>query len=148
MLVRMHVPSAGGGSEESTGPLSDEPVRLPAAILRSARGAPAPPPPPPRPRREPAAFKVGRLTDNELILFDPAAEESWIVYPPRSLYEFLPRRRRSPSTTVVEHHPWSAVIAPVDHPIDTHSGCVLHGLDCPAQAAITAAVRLGYDPFG
>jgi hypothetical protein len=128
--------------------LSDEPVHLPAAILRSSRAeAPSPRLAPLPPRGEAAAFTVGRRTDNELILFDQAASESWIVYPPRSAYEFLRMRRRSASTTVVEHHPWSAFVSPVDHLIDARNGCLEHGLDCPAQAAIAAVVRLGYDPF-
>ena len=127
--------------------MSEEPVRLPSSILRSRHEAPAPPPRPrPQREREPT-FTIARRTDNELILFDEVASESWIVYPPRSEYEFLAPRRRSPNTTVVEHHPWSATIAPVDHQVDARDGCLVHGLHCQAQVAITAAVRLGYDPF-
>jgi hypothetical protein len=92
-------------------------------------------------------FSVARRTDNELILFDAAAAESWIVYPPRSAYEFLSTRRRSVVTTIVEHHPWTADVAPLDHPLDARDGCLVHGLQCRAQVAIAAAVRLGYDPF-
>ena len=126
----------------------DQPVHLPSSILRSSRTAPQTPPPAPRaePRRPPT-FSVARRTDNELILFDESAAESWIVYPPRSGYEFLSARRRSAATTVVEHHPWTADVAPVDHPLDARDGCQLHGLQCRAQQAIAAAVRLGYDPF-
>ncbi len=82
-----------------------------------------------------------------MILFDEAAAESWIVYPPRSAYEFLSARRRSAATTIVEYHPWTADVAPVDHPLDARDGCLAHGLQCRAQLAIAAAVRLGYDPF-
>jgi hypothetical protein len=107
---------------------------------------PAPSPARPEPA-SPPEFSVARRTDNELILFDDSASESWIVYPPRSAYEFLPARRRATATTVVEHHPWSAALRAVDHPLDARDGCLVHGLQCGAQLAIAAAVRLGYDPF-
>jgi hypothetical protein len=129
--------------------VSDEPVRLPASILRSRHevAPPAPAAAKVEHARQPA-FTVARRTDNELILFDEAASESWIVYPPRSGYEFLATRRRAPNTTVVEHHPWSAAVTAVDHVADARDGCLLHGLQCRAQFAIAAAVRFGYDPFG
>jgi hypothetical protein len=69
------------------------------------------------------------------------------VYPPRSAYEFLKRRRRSAATTIVEYHPWTAALQPVDHPLDARDGCLLHGMQCRAQLAMTAAIHLGYDPF-
>lgn len=100
----------------------------------------------PEPPREPS-FTIARRTDNELILFDESASESWIVYPPRSAYEFLAARRRSASKTLVEHYPWTAEVAPMDHVVDAREGCQQHGLQCRAQVAITAAVRVGYDPF-
>ena len=117
--------------------------------MRSSRAAPAAPPPSHRDERaaQLPGFSVARRTDNELILFDEPAAESWIVYPPRSVYEFLGARRRATTTTVVEHHPWTAEVAPVDHPLDARDGCLVHGLQCRAQLAIAAAVRLGYDPF-
>ncbi|MBV9579741.1 MAG: hypothetical protein JO057_14220 [Chloroflexi bacterium] len=90
---------------------------------------------------------MARRTDNELILFDAAAAESWIVYPPRSVYEFLAGRRRSATTTIVEHHPWTAALPSIDHPLDARAGCLVHGVQCRAQLAVTTAVRLGYDPF-
>jgi hypothetical protein len=93
-------------------------------------------------------FTVARRTGNELILFEEAVSESWIIYPPRSEYDFLDTRRRRADATVVEHHPWSAAVAPVDHLIDPREGCLEHGMHCPAQLAISAAVRFGYDPFG
>jgi hypothetical protein len=92
-------------------------------------------------------FTIARRTENELILFDEAASESWIVYPPRSGYEFLAVRRRSARATIVEHHPWTPSLEPVDHVLDARDGCLAHGLHCRAQIAITAAVRVGYDPF-
>jgi hypothetical protein len=122
----------------------EESVRLPSSILRKGT------PPEPRPKRDDSrqpTFSIARRTHNELILFDEAASESWIVYPPRSEYEFLSVRRRSPATTIVEHHPWSAMLEPVDHVLDPREGCLLHGLRCRAQLAITAAVHAGYDPF-
>ncbi len=93
-------------------------------------------------------FSVGRLSDNELILFDESAQESWIVYPPRSRYDFLGDRRPSASTTVVEFHPWRPMSPTVDHQLNAREGCLTHGADCPSNAAIQAAVDLGFDPFG
>jgi hypothetical protein len=122
------------------------PVHLPSSILRREPPRPAPAPVRREELREPT-FTIARRTNNELILFDEAASESWIVYPPRSEYDFLRVRRRSPASTIVEHHPWTAVVAPVDHVIDAKEGCLLHGLTCQAQNALTAAVRLGYNPF-
>ena len=131
--------------QESNDPQTDQPVRLPQNILRSANSQRQPTPQPSR-QREPR-FTVARRTDNELILFDDGASESWIVYPPRSGYEFLAVRRRSLASTIVEHHPWTAAVEPVDHVLDARDGCLVHGLHCQAQAAIMAAVRVGYDPF-
>ena len=34
-----------------------------------------------------------------------------------------------------------------DHVLDPREGCLVHGLQCQAQIAITVAVQLGYDPF-
>ena len=94
-----------------------------------------------------ARFTIGRLSDNELVLFDEARHESWIIYPPRSVYEFLPLRRPSKSVTLVEHHPWAPLSTPLDHHVRASDACAAHGLDCPANAAIQAAVDLGFDPF-
>jgi len=124
-----------------------EPVHLPPSILRSAHAPPAPEKRPTGQPRQPS-FTIARRNDNEIILFDAPAAESWIVYPPRSAYAFLAVRRRSARTTIVEHHPWSAVVAAEDHPVDARDGCLVHGLECRAQSAIEAAARSGYDPFG
>jgi hypothetical protein len=94
-----------------------------------------------------ARFSVGRLSDNELILFDESAEESWIIYPPRSRYDFLGDRRPTISSTVVEFHPWAPMAATVDHQLNARDGCLTHSAACPAHAAIQAAVDLGFDPF-
>src|SRR5919204_3431652 len=95
----------------------------------------------------PTRFSVGRFSDNELILFDESASESWIVYPPRSGYEFLQRRRPSSSVVVVEHHPWAPLVVPVDHLLDARQACLRHGLECPANGILQAAVDLGFNPF-
>jgi len=121
--------------------MSDAPVHLPSNILRSS-----PVPATPEPKRRPT-FTLARRTDNECILFDERAAESWIIYPPRSAYEFLATRRRSPRTTIVEHHPWSTALPQQDHPLDAREGCLVHGLECPAQLPITVATQFGYDPF-
>ena len=127
--------------------MSDAPVHLPPNILRSSRATPPPPGQrPTQPTRTPT-FTVARRTDNECILFDERASESWIIYPPRSAYKFLAVRRRSPSTTIVEHHPWSTALPLEDHPLDARDGCLVHGLGCRAQLSIAAAAQLGYDPF-
>jgi hypothetical protein len=99
-------------------------------------------PPPPALR-----FTVGRYSDNELVLFDEKAHESWIIYPPRSEYDFLARRRPSKSVTVVEHHPWAPFTVARDHHLRPRDACAVHGLECPANGAIQAAVDLGFDPF-
>lgn len=88
---------------------------------------------------------VARLTDNELILFDRRRRESWIIYPPRSKYDFL--RRPSAETVLVEHRPW-APFSPVDeHQLLARDGCLEHGLACGAQAAIQAGLDVGWNPF-
>jgi hypothetical protein len=90
---------------------------------------------------------IGRYSDNELVLFDEDAKESWIIYPPRSAYDFLPLRRASKTMTVVEHHPWAPFSVTVDHQLAAREACVVHGLACPTTRAIQAAVDLGFDPF-
>jgi hypothetical protein len=109
--------------------------------------------PRPRPRRGargknlPAAlrFRIARWSDNELILFDDAARESWILYPPRSRYAFV--RRVIGDALVVEHRPWSPDRAAEEHVVRLADGCVRHGIACKAQDAIQAAVDAGFDPF-
>jgi hypothetical protein len=108
---------------------------------------------PPSPRRgngSPIPYadlqiQVGRWNENELILFLESRRESWIVYPPRSAYEFV--RRPSSDAAIVELHPWSAMVEPVQHAVRPREGCVLHGLDCTARDAIQAAIDTGFDPF-
>lgn len=95
---------------------------------------------------EPARrFDVKRRNDNELILFVAELRESWIVYPPRSQYEFLDRP--TGLTVLVEHHPWDPYTEAVMHEVDAAQGCREHGLGCGANAAIQAGVRVGWNPF-
>lgn len=92
-------------------------------------------------------FTVARYSDNELVLFDTAAQESWIVYPPRSSYAFLHHRRASSRVTVVEHHPWVPFSKIEDHHVRPEDGCGLHGTECAANEIIYAAANLGFNPF-
>jgi hypothetical protein len=96
----------------------------------------------------PPRFAIGRFSDNELVLFDEAQQESWIIYPPRSAYTFLPVRRSTRSITLVEHHPWAPFSRITDHQLRARDACLEHGLECPANTAVQAAVDLGFDPFG
>ena len=90
--------------------------------------------------RTAARYTIGRWSDNELILFGQEQQESWIVYPPRSAYDFVNKRRPSRTTTVVEHHPWAAFSRTEEHPVQPRQGCLLHGLNCGAHAAIQAVL--------
>ena len=82
---------------------------------------------------------------NELVLFDEAQRESWLVYPPRSRYDFV--RRQTRDMTLVVHHPWAPYSKQVEHAVRLQEGCGQHGMECAAQEAIRAAVDLGFDPF-
>jgi hypothetical protein len=106
---------------------------------QTARVAQATAPEPPR------RFEVKRRNDNELILFVGDRRESWIVYPPRSQYDFL--ERPTTQTVLVEHHPWTPYSPIVMHEVEAATGCREHGLACGASAAIQAGVRAGWNPF-
>lgn len=93
----------------------------------------------------PRRFEVARRNDNELILFVGDRKESWIVYPPRSQYDFL--ERRASGIVLVEHHPWNPYTPAVIHEVDAATGCREHGLGCGASAAIQAGVQAGWNPF-
>jgi len=93
-------------------------------------------------------FQIGRFSDNELVLFDEQRQESWIIYPPRSAYDFLDLRRPSKLVTIVEHHPWAPFSTIRDHHVDARTACLQHGLTCPANTALEAAADVGFDPFG
>lgn len=84
---------------------------------------------------------VARLTDNELNLFDRGRRESWIIYPPRSQYDFV--RRPSAETVLVEHRPWTPLSLVDEHQLLARDGCLEHGLACGAQAAIQAGLDAG-----
>ncbi len=92
-------------------------------------------------------FTIARFSDNELVLFDAAAQESWIIYPPRSKYAFLHVRRASSRDTLVEHHPWAPFSKIEDHHLRPESACARHGMDCTANEIVQAAAQLGFDPF-
>ena len=95
---------------------------------------------------EPALrFKIARLNDNETVFFDEPAQESWIIYPPRSKYGHLWRPRST--SVIVEHHPWAPLSAIANHVVTAAEGCAEHGIDCQAYDAIKAATQLGWDPF-
>ncbi|HEV8635206.1 MAG TPA: hypothetical protein VG370_13320 [Chloroflexota bacterium] len=121
-----------------------------AEPLVVARDLPRPRPPARRPRpgeKLPAAlkFRLARWSRSELILFDDAAGESWILYPPRSHY--ARRRLIVGDALVVEHRVWSGNRDPDQHVVRPTEGCVRHGLACGANEAIQAAVDAGFDPF-
>ncbi len=90
-------------------------------------------------------FKIARWSENELVLFDEARRESWLVYPPRSRYEFV--RRQTHDTTLVVYHPWAPYSREVEHAIRLQEGCGEHGMECEAQEALQAAIDTGFDPF-
>lgn len=98
------------------------------------------------PPQGPPRFKIARWSDNELVLFDDRQHESWLVYPPRSRYEFV-IRRQTRDTTLVVRHPWAAYSREEEHAVRLQEGCGQHGLDCAAQEALQAAIDLGFDPF-
>ncbi|MFN0074076.1 MAG: hypothetical protein ACKVVP_21565 [Chloroflexota bacterium] len=88
---------------------------------------------------------VARSSDHECILFDESHRVSWIIYPPRSGYTFIPRV--SSTQTVVEYRVWTPMTPSVYHQLSLATGCVEHGPECVATSAISIATRLGYDPF-
>lgn len=90
-------------------------------------------------------LRIVRWNDNELIFFDDAKQESWIIYPPRSRYTFI--KKLVPGVTVVEHRPWDPNRRSTEHVIRLQEGCTEHGMECEAQAATRAAIDVGFDPF-
>ena len=119
-----------------------------AAQLVVARDLPRKRPRRPRPGEKlPAAlrFRLARWSPDEVILFDDAARESWLLYPPRSRYQAS--RRVLGQALLVERRPWNPDASPDEHVVTPADGCARHGLTCQAQEAIQAAVDAGYDPF-
>ena len=90
-------------------------------------------------------FEIGRMNDNELVLFDEHARESWIIYPPRSRYTHL--QRPTPQSTIVEHHPWAPMSEIRNHVVTPADGCSEHGIECGAYAAVEAGAQMGWDAF-
>ena len=88
---------------------------------------------------------IARWNDNELIFFDHEARESWIIYPPRTSYSFA--KRVMAGSTLVERRLWSRMGGREEHVFTAAGGCARHGIECPAQAAIQAAVDSGFNPF-
>jgi len=129
-IVRVH-------RDGRVGPASSEAVAAASARKVAPPRRPEPPPP--------SRFDIVRIGDNELILFVGERRESWIVYPPRSAYDFL--NRPTPRTVLVEYHPWAPYSEIVMHEVDATEGCREHGLGCGASAAIQAGIRAGWDPF-
>jgi hypothetical protein len=92
----------------------------------------------------------GRLTpvranDNELIFFDYAARESWILYPPRSHY--LTGKRLLAGQTLVERRPWNVAAVAEQHIVSPGAGCASHGIECGANRAVQATAEIGWNPF-
>ena len=83
-------------------------------------------------------FNIARWSENELVLFDESRRESWLIYPPRSRYEFL--RRQTPDTTLVMHHPWAPYSREVEHAIRYKRGAPSTGL--PARRRRRSRRRL------
>ncbi len=83
--------------------------------------------------------------DNELIFFDYAALESWILFPPRSHY--LAGKRLLAGQTLVERRPWNVAAVIEQHIVSPAAGCASHGLDCGANRAVQATAEIGWNPF-
>jgi hypothetical protein len=86
-----------------------------------------------------------RANDNELIFFDYAARESWILYPPRSRY--LSSQRLLAGQTLVERRPWNVSAVVEQHVISAGAGCASHGIECGANRAVQATAEIGWNPF-
>jgi hypothetical protein len=127
---------------------SEQPLVLGPEILRKSRDPKAADiavadPPQYRPLTE--DLQVARRTDNECIYFDEKHTASWIIYPPRSRYSFVPRP--SSDVTVVEYRRWTPMTRSVFHRLTVATGCAEHGAECPSAVAVSVAVRDGYNPF-
>jgi hypothetical protein len=93
----------------------------------------------------PQPLTAVRANDNELIFFDYAERESWILYPPRSSY--LGDKRILSGQTLVERRPWSITATIEQHVVSVAEGCAAHGIDCAAQRAVQATADIGWNPF-
>lgn len=94
---------------------------------------------------DPKILTIGRMNENECILFDELHRLSWIIYPPRSRYDFV--HRPTVDSIIVELHPWEPMIEGVKHSIRPSNGCAEHGITCIANRALTESVNRGWNPF-
>jgi hypothetical protein len=94
---------------------------------------------------DPKALTIGRMNDNECILFDEPHRLSWIIYPPRSKYDFI--HRPTVDSIIIELHPWEPMMESVLHSIRPTEGCASHGAHCIANRALTESVNRGWNPF-
>src|SRR4051794_27150452 len=99
MMLERRLDMAANEVSRADSPPGDEPLILGPDVLRkpseqdvrSRQPAPAD-----RSARIEATFDakaltIGRMNDNECILFDEPHRLSWIIYPPRSKYDFVDR---------------------------------------------------------
>jgi hypothetical protein len=90
-------------------------------------------------------LRLVRWNEHEVILFDDARRESWLVYPPGSQY--VSRKHVLDRGTLVERRRWTPYDLPEEHLFTMQTGCAKHGMDCEAQKAIQAAIDYGWNPF-
>jgi hypothetical protein len=137
------------GAEGGTSPPDgDEPLILGPELLRKPQpsdASAAPSLPPTEYRPAPTDLQIARRTTNECIFFDEQHGASWIIYPPRSSYTFVPRS--GPNVTVIEYRRWTPMTPSRFHQLTVISGCTEHGAECPSNVALSVAVKEGYDPF-
>ena len=129
-------------------PDKDEPLILGPELLRKPQPSEVTAAASPRPvdyRPEPSDLQLARRTTNECIYFDERHGASWIIYPPRSAYTFVPRS--GSDVTVVEYRRWTPMTPSMFHQLTVLAGCAEHGVDCPSTVALSVAVKDGYDPF-
>ena len=91
------------------------------------------------------ALTIVRWNDNELLFFDEERRESWIVFPPRTTYDFV--HRLVAGATLVERRRWAGIAPAEEHIFTAATGCAAHGVECAAQRAIQAAIDCGFNPF-
>ena len=134
------------GSDSSTD--KDEPLILGPELLRKPQPSDVSATAPSRPmeyRPDPSDLQLARRTSNECIYFDEKHGASWIIYPPRSAYTFVPRS--GSDVTVVEYRRWTPMTPSLFHQLTVLAGCAEHGVDCPSTVALSVGVKDGYDAF-
>jgi hypothetical protein len=95
--------------------------------------------------RQAVPLRLARWNQHEIILFDDARRESWLIYPPGSQY--LASKHVIERSTLVERRRWTPYDAPEEHLFTIQTGCAKHGMTCEAQKAIQAAIDYGWNPF-